>query len=81
MPTVLQLNEHIKDGKDHSSQIGWGKYRTKTVKWVFENDPEYLIWCYYNLRNAHLKKDICDKLGLDSGIEFTQRKKLLLKPE
>ncbi len=56
------------------SVINWGKYYGKSVQWILDNDPEYLKWCYYNLQKAHLKKEVCDKLGLDSGIPFHKRK-------
>jgi hypothetical protein len=56
------------------SVVGWGKYYGKSVNWILENDPEYLKWCYFNLKAARLQKDVCDKLGLDSGIAFNKRK-------
>ncbi len=68
--TILRLNNN----NGNSSQIGWGKYHGKDVKWVLENDPNYLKWVYYNLKAVHMKKDICDALGLDSGVSFHKRK-------
>lgn len=71
--TILRLN----NGNGNSSQIGWGKYRGKDVKWVLENDPDYLRWVYYNLQSAHMKKDLCEALGLDCSIPFHKRKQSL----
>lgn len=68
--TILRLNNE----NGNSSQIGWGKHRTKDVKWILENDPEYLRWIYYNLKAVQMKKDLCDALGLDAGIAFHKRK-------
>jgi hypothetical protein len=65
MATVMRLR----------STVGWGKYHGKSVQWILDNDPEYLKWCYFNLKEANLKKEVCDKLGLDSGIAFHKRKK------
>lgn len=70
MATVLRL----KNEAGNSSQIGWGKYAGKNVQWVLDNDPEYLRWVYYNLKSAHMKKDICEALGLDCSIPFNKRK-------
>ena len=70
MPTVLRLRNE----KGNSSIIGWGKYKNRSVEWILENDPDYLRFLYFNLRNAHLKKDVCDALGLDAGISFHKRK-------
>lgn len=69
--TVLRLC----NDNGNSSQMGWGKYSGKDVKWVFENDPDYLRWVYFNLKSVHMKKDICDALGLDSSTPFNKRKK------
>lgn len=68
--TILRL----KNDNGNPSQIGWGKYGGKDVKWVLENDPDYLKWVYYNLKAVHMKKDICEALGLDSGVQFHLRK-------
>lgn len=27
-------------------------YRQKTIEEVFNIDPQYITWCYYNLRNV-----------------------------
>lgn len=56
------------------SVINWGKYYGKSVQWRYDNDPDYLKWCYFNLEKAHLKKEVCELLGLDSGIAFHKRK-------
>ena len=63
------------------SVIVWGKYYGKSVQWILDNDPEYLKWCYYNLEKAHLKKEVCEKLGLDSGVPFHKRKMSLNKTD
>ena len=64
MSTVMRLR----------SVVGWGKYNGKSIQWILDNDPEYLKWCYYNLKEAHLKKEVCEKLGLDAGVAFNKRK-------
>lgn len=71
--TVMRLNNE----NGNSSQIGWGKYSGKDVKWVLENDPAYLRWVYYNLRSVQMKKDLCDALGLDASIPFKKRKSII----
>ncbi len=68
--TILRL----KNENGNSSQIGWGRYSTKNVQWILDNDPEYLRWVYYNLKAVHMKKDICEALGLDSSTPFHKRK-------
>lgn len=70
MPTVLRL----KNEKGNPSIIGWGKHKDKDVRWILNNDPAYLRFLYFNVKNAHLKKDICSELGLDAGIAFHKRK-------
>jgi len=69
MATVMRLR----------SVINWGKYYGKSVQWILDNDPDYLVWCYYNLAEANIKKEVCEKLGLDSGIAFNKRKELQVK--
>ena len=70
MATVLRLYNI----NGNSSQIGWGKYAGKDVKWILEHDPAYLRWVYFNLKAAHMKGDICEALGLDPTIQFERRK-------
>jgi len=63
------------------SQMGWGKYAGKTVAWIFDNDPNYLRWCYFNLKKCRWKgsvddgESVCLKLGLRQDIRFEDRKK------
>lgn len=70
MPTVLRLSNE----KGNPSILGWGKHKDKDVKWVLENDPAYLRFLYFNIRNARMKEDVCKVLGLNAGIAFHKRK-------
>jgi len=36
----------------------FGKYRNKTILWVIQNDPTYLLWTYENLPYANYSDDI-----------------------
>lgn len=56
--------------------INWGKYTGKDFEWVLTNDPEYLKWCYYNIKNP-IPEKILSALGLELGLTFKQRKEKL----
>lgn len=70
MPTVLRL----KNAQGNSSVIGWGKYYNKNVQWILDNDPEYLRWVYFNLKEVRMKGDLCEALKLNPSIAFEKRK-------
>lgn len=56
-------------------KIGFGKYRDRKVKWVIDNDYDYLSWCID--KNILLIDQDCEKyisLAVDSYIsEVTKR--------
>jgi hypothetical protein len=72
MATVMRL----KNENGNSSVVGWGKYEGRTVQWILDNDPDYLKWCYYNLKNANLKPDVLEALNLPN-VPFKERERQL----
>jgi hypothetical protein len=43
---------------DKMEKINFGKHRSKTIYWVMQNDPEYLLWVYYNIKSFNLSDGI-----------------------
>jgi|JTFP01.1.fsa_nt_gb hypothetical protein len=43
---------------DKMQKIVFGKYRNKTIYWVMQNDPDYLIWVYSNVGSFNLSDNI-----------------------
>lgn len=35
-------------------KMSWGKYKDKSVSWIFENDPKYLRWIILNVHNIKI---------------------------
>lgn len=40
--------------------LSYGKYSGKTLRWVFENDYDYINWCLENLKDKKLLKIITE---------------------
>lgn len=54
--------------RDKLEKFTFGKYRNKTIMWVMNNDPHYLLWSYYNI----LTVDFSDSILLET-IKITKR--------
>lgn len=35
-----------------------GKYKGKKIKWIYDNDPEYLKWAWSEIRIPFIKRSI-----------------------
>jgi uncharacterized protein (DUF3820 family) len=49
----------------------WGKYRAKSIKWIFENDQGYIAWLIKNEFVANncsrLKKELLQLVASEGG--------------
>jgi uncharacterized protein (DUF3820 family) len=41
------LNDKLK-GSDLSFEMGWGKWKNRTIKWIQQNEPQYFTWLCKN---------------------------------
>lgn len=44
--------------RDKLEKFTFGKYRNKTIMWVMNNDPHYLLWSYYNIPTVDFSDSI-----------------------
>jgi hypothetical protein len=35
----------------------WGKYKHKSVQWIIDNDPDYILWLCKTVKNISIKFD------------------------
>lgn len=47
--------------KDLDYVLEFGKYGGKTVKWVLENNPSYLVWAHDTISWFKVKKEIYEE--------------------
>lgn len=56
--------------KTLKAQLGVGKYTADTVEYVLNNEPSYLEWVYYSVRDVTFTDDILDALGITKEFRF-----------
>jgi uncharacterized protein (DUF3820 family) len=47
-PEIKKFLDEKLRGSDLSFVMTWGKYRAKSIKWIFENDKGYIAWLIKN---------------------------------
>lgn len=63
MSTVLGKN----------SIIGFGKHAGKTIKWIWENQPKYIVWLDENVTTISIDQYIvkeCTDIISDTYVDF-----------
>lgn len=38
-----------------NSLILWGKYTGKTIQWIVDNDPQYIVWIAKNMKSYSMR--------------------------
>jgi hypothetical protein len=57
-PEIKEFLSSKFDSNDKSYLLTWGRHKSKTIKWVFDNDKQYFSW----LAKNQYVKDKCKKL-------------------
>ncbi len=57
-PEIKEFLSSKFDANDLTYLLTWGKHKSKTIKWVFDNDKQYFSW----LAKNQYVKDKCKKL-------------------
>lgn len=57
-PEIKEFLSSKLDSNDKSYLLSWGKHKSKTIKWVFDNDKQYFTWMSKN----EYTRDKCKKL-------------------
>ena len=44
--------------KDGESKMPFGKYQGKTLNWLYQNDPAYLLWAGQTMFGTDIQEEI-----------------------
>jgi uncharacterized protein (DUF3820 family) len=70
-PEIKKFLDDKLRGSDLSFVMTWGKYRAKSIKWIFENDQGYIAWLIKNEFVANncsrLKKELLQLVASEGG--------------
>ena len=64
--------------------LSFGKYQGKTILWVLDNDPSYLVWCCENVINFRMPETVKKELlkqydGFKYGMRESKRHDSMVK--
>lgn len=54
-------------------KFAFGKYKGKTVAWVFKQDPDYIVWCYRTVSRSYWPKGFDEEL-FNRALGITEKK-------
>jgi len=46
MPNFRDIYKTVITDRDHV--LGFGRFKGKSIKWLMDAEPEYLVWCIEN---------------------------------